>query len=241
MNSFADTLFRVLFNWVRSLVEGIWAAVVSGSLSGFFSWLGDHWLAVVLSLILICTILDFLVWLARWRPYLVWRTRLRRLLRRLRGEQENPQAFEQGYDDGVALDMQEEPAPEWQPSPAPIPPPVLPEEFYAPAPPPAEEPPFMPEAPVSPHFFPASQEYAPELPGQTPAAAPRRRRSDKHEKRKASWHERLTADTDEENGMLDGLPPAIDREQAFHEPVYPQPDARYAAWERPENNNQMNG
>ena len=35
--------------------------------------------------------------------------------------------------------------------------------------------------------------------------------------------------------MLDGLPPVVDREQAFHEPVYPNRKAStFRSWTRPE-------
>ena len=44
--------------------------------------------------------------------------------------------------------------------------------------------------------------------------------------------------------MLDGLPPAVDREQAFHEPVYPRPaggDGGYYGWQRGPYPQQANG
>ena len=65
MNTFADTLFSVLFSGIRSLVEGIWSSVVKGNYSSFFHWLGDHWLWLVLILCLICTAIDFIIWMIR--------------------------------------------------------------------------------------------------------------------------------------------------------------------------------
>lgn len=260
MNTFADSLFSMLFGWVRTLVQGVWSAVVQGHSGGFFSWLGDHWLWLALIICLICTAVDFIIWMIRWRPYLVWRTKFRRLLRRLRGEPEDARAFETGYTDGVALNLQDEPAPEWQPAPDLPPetparqPAVLPEEFYVPRQPLPQEAsaPQVPQpadayaAPVSyeaPAYSTPAGEYIPlpEQPPADPVAAPRRRRSDKHAQKKVSWHERLVADDDDQEGLLDGLPPAVDREQAFHEPVYPQGSAHYSAWKKPDNNNQMNG
>ena len=85
MNTFANSLFTVLFGWARGLIQQVWNAAVSGRFSGFFTWLGDHWVWVVLGLILGCTVMDYLIWMIRWRPYLVWRTKMRRFLRVLRG------------------------------------------------------------------------------------------------------------------------------------------------------------
>ena len=73
------------------------------------------------------------------------------------------------------------------------------------------------------------QQYASDMP-----AARRRRRSEKYERRKWPW-EKLNQVREDEEAMLDGLPPLVDREQAFHEPVYPQHDQQtYSAWKRPE-------
>ena len=76
-------------------------------------------------------------------------------------------------------------------------------------------------------------------PGDQPA--PRRRRSDKHTRRMPSWADRLINGDENEDRLLDGLPPAVNREDAFHEPVYPRRDPTpapgpYAAWQRPGNN-----
>ena len=53
------------------------------------------------------------------------------------------------------------------------------------------------------------------------SAAPRRRRSEKYDKKKPAWTNKLMIPEVEEDSLLDGLPPAVDRQQAFHEPVYP--------------------
>ena len=249
MNTFADSLFKALFGWARSLVQGVWSAVVNRNFSSFFSWLVDHWFWLVLGLCLIGTAIDFIIWLIRWRPYLVWRTNMRKLFRRLRGETDGQQDFETGYTAGVALDMLEENIPEQQyapepaaemPSPQPV---VFPEEFYAPRYTAVNDPP-----PAPAQYVPPEENYAPivtapkeEAYQPLPGVAPRRRRSDKHiQQKKASWHERLVADEAEQDGMLDGLPPAVDREQAFHAPVYPQGSNQYSAWKKPENH-QTNG
>lgn len=236
MNAFANTLFTLLFGWIRAGVQAIWSSVTQGRLSAFFTWLGDHWFIVLLILCAVCTVLDYLVWLVRWRPYLVWRTKMRRLFSALRGENRTEaRQFDQGYDGGVEMDALQprEPAQE---------PPILyPEEpaYYAP---PAYEPPAPPQddAPV---YAPPPASFFQPLPDAAPADAPlapepeqppvRRRRSEKYGRAPQSprWHEKLLNDP-YDNVNQDGLPPAVDREEAFHAPVYPAyPDSNYAAWQ----------
>lgn len=83
MNTFADWLFSALFGWMGSVANGAWNALVNagGGISSFFS---KYWLIFLLAAIMIGTVLDYAVWLVRWRPYLVWRSWLTRRLRRRR-------------------------------------------------------------------------------------------------------------------------------------------------------------
>ena len=83
MNAFADWLFSTLFGWMGSAANGAWNALVntSGGISSFFS---KYWLLFLLAVIFAGTLLDYAVWLVRWRPYLVWRSWLTRRLRRRR-------------------------------------------------------------------------------------------------------------------------------------------------------------
>lgn len=236
MNAFANSLFSLLFGWLRTLVQGIWNAVTSGSLSGFFTWLGDHWLWVMLVLGLGATVLDMIIWLFRWRPYLVWKTKLRRLIRFFRyGKQEPPRQFDQGYEDAVPLGYypDEEAAPWPQ------------EAEYAPA----FQQEYAPPSPAQPQeeYTPHPSYYEIDAPDLTPPpaapeadapAAPRRRRSARYEQPRPSWHDRLIT-TGDEDEMLDGLPPLMNKEDAFHQPVYPQHSQQgYAAWQRPPAQNQ---
>ena len=53
------------------------------------------------------------------------------------------------------------------------------------------------------------------------APVPRRRRSEKPVRQKPAWTDKLMIREVEEDSILDSLPPAVDRQKAFHEPVYP--------------------
>ena len=264
MNTFANSLFSLLFGWARNLIRRVWTGVSSGAYGGFFTWLGDHWMWLVLVLCAAGTVLDFMVWLIRWRPYLVWRTNIRNLKRRLRGGGiGNTRRFERGYEGGIDLDMappeenpqaepeapslfdalpQEQPASVYQPPAASAPSygPVGQAPVYA-----QEEAAFLESETRQRQFTPAAGYEAPPLFPSTRRnsayttdlpAARRRRRSEKYEKKKPVWAGKLMGG-DEEDRLLDGLPPAVDRQQAFHEPVYPRkPQAAdsYSAWQRPE-------
>lgn len=247
MNAFANTLFTMLFGWIRAGVQSVWNSVTQGRFLGFFTWLGDHWFPVLLFLCAVCTVLDYLIWLVRWRPYLVWKTKLRRFFSRLRGKQWSEKThFDRGYAGGVSIPL--EPVPAYRqplfeerryaavPEPEP---PAMPEPDFYEAPPAAEPPQYAPifNAPPAPVFQPVEpapapvffQEPAqPEQPSPAPEQpAARRRRSQKHERQRSPlW---LLSDPGDE-GMLDGLPPAVNKEDAFHAPVYPNyPDSAYAA------------
>ncbi len=257
MNTFANSLFSVLFGWARGLIQEVWNAALSGQFSGFLTWLGDHWLVVVFGLILGCTVMDYLIWLIRWRPYLLWRGFFRRVSRFFK--RENIQ-FEQGYQSsvGIQLPPEQEAAPReeeaWS------------EEAWSQPQPPAEEAPVPEPEPVfsasrereprarqftppqayeAPPLYAAARQVTGSFTAEMPVAR-RRRRSEKYERRRQEWRDRLINGDAQDDEILDGLPPAVDRQQAFHEPVYPRQntggDELYSSWQRPDNGgNRTNG
>ena len=265
MNSFANSLFSLLFGWARTLIQQVWTSAAYGQYNGFFVWLGDHWMWLALVLCIGCTVMDFLIWLVRWRPYLAWRSALRRLARRLRGETaESSRRFEQGYQGGVALDIPPEPASvqdsaweaeaeaesaAWQQ--------IEPAQPFArfaqqansaddwQQPEPAEDTAGTAAEIRQRQFAVPGYELPPVYGSSRPMAsfssdmptARRKRRSEKYERRRPEWREKLIKGDAEEDTLLDGLPPAVDRQQAFHEPVYPRQSGGenpYSAWQRPQ-------
>lgn len=235
MNAFANSVFSILFSWLRSFLESLWRVVTAGSFSGLLTWLGDHWMILTAALCVICTVLDYLVWLIRWRPYVIWKKKITRLFRKKKQPTEEELRFDQGYVSGVELEVPEREAPAS---------PLWEEPLYYPRS--GEE-----NTPVANASIPAfrqietaaRQEYRMEegndpIP-ETPQTAyrmqddaprtPRRRRSDRHEKKKSPLSEILTAD-DEQDIILDGLPPPVDRKEAFHQPVYPA-QSSYPEWQ----------
>ena len=246
MNTFAHSLFTLLFGWARGLIRQVWNAALSGRFSAFFTWLGDHWLWVALGLVLGCTVMDYLIWLIRWRPYLLWRAFFRRAFRFFRL---NSRQFEKGYESSVGIQVTPEKEKEPQEE-------VWTEEAWAPPePPPAEAPAVEPAFSFSAEQEPRARQFTPPLSYEAPPlyasarqvtssftaempVARRRRRSEKYERRRQEWRDRLINGDVRDYEMLDGLPPAVDRQQAFHEPVYPRQNTGgedpYSAWQRPE-------
>ena len=249
MNTFANSLFTVLFGWARGLIQQVWNAALSGRFSTFLTWLGDHWLWVVLGLILGCTVMDYLIWLVRWRPYLLWRAFFRRAARFFR--MKNKQ-FEQGYESSVGLQVtpeeESEPAQEawaeeaWTP---PAETPAAAPAFSVPAELELRQRQFVPpQVDEAPPMNAAARQVAGSFTAEMPVAR-RRRRSEKYERRRQEWRDRLINGDAQDYEMLDGLPPAVDRQQAFHEPVYPRQNTGgedlYSAWQRPEDGGRTEG
>jgi len=56
-----------LANWVLSLFD------LAGS-TGFspLAWLSEHWVGMLIVLLIAGVVIDLLVWLVRWRPHWVW-------------------------------------------------------------------------------------------------------------------------------------------------------------------------
>ncbi len=81
MRGFAQTIFNALLGWIRTLVEGIWDLLFSNETRQWLTWVADNWLALVVFLCLCGVVLDYLIWLLRWRPYYVWASSVRRMRR----------------------------------------------------------------------------------------------------------------------------------------------------------------
>ena len=81
MRGFAQTLFNALLGWIRMLVEGVWGLLFSNDTQQWLQWVADNWLTLVILLCLCGVVLDYLIWLLRWRPYYVWASSMRRVRR----------------------------------------------------------------------------------------------------------------------------------------------------------------
>ena len=62
-----------MLSWMRWITGWFWNIINSGeSGGGFLRWFSDHWLGLALFLIIAGVIIDWLIWMIRWRPYWLW-------------------------------------------------------------------------------------------------------------------------------------------------------------------------
>lgn len=170
MNAFANWLFTLLLGWTGGMANRAWNTVVnaSGGISDFFS---RYWLLLVVGLILLGTVMDYAVWLVRWRPYLVWRSWLRRLTQRRAHRKANESLRQTEMDDQtlntiadwVATPQEQYPVYELESAEAPIP--YAPEAAVQDPAWTYEEPeqPFFVESQAEPVYDPAMFQPAPRL------------------------------------------------------------------------------
>ena len=79
MGTLADSLFNVLMSWVRALVNSIWALFTTDHMT-LLEFLGKNWVILVVIMLAAGLVIDWLVWLIRWKPYHLWARRVRRFL-----------------------------------------------------------------------------------------------------------------------------------------------------------------
>ena len=200
MNNFANSLLHILLSWMRTLFSSL-LSFAQDSSSGFISWLSGHWISLTIILITLGIVLDAFIYLLRWRPQYVWRSRLNRALHRGDYALEDPQ-FIDGYDTALPnFNFADTPIPDL--SNAPDPAEIM--ETY-----------FMEPAVVQ-----ADSSVEETLVADAQASGERRRRSQRHEKR-ALVRFKLP-DFPELARRKNDSP--IDARSAFHDPVYPETES----------------
>lgn len=79
MGSFANTLFSVLFGWLRSAVQWLWNCISQPGENSALAWIGENWMKLALGLCVGGMMIDLIVYLLRWQPYKVWGSFWRRV------------------------------------------------------------------------------------------------------------------------------------------------------------------
>lgn len=71
---YAGNFVENLFAFLKQFISEISTIFQSGSSlgSGALNWFASNWLKLALGLIVVCIIVDWLVWMIRWRPYWLW-------------------------------------------------------------------------------------------------------------------------------------------------------------------------
>jgi len=220
MNSIANSLLALLLSWMRSLFGSI-LSLMRGENAGFLSWIGSHWLPLACILMLAGITADAVVYILRWRPQYVWRTRFRHLMNRRQLDDAAEEQFQQGFEDAVEdFNFEDTPIP----------------DLTTQSVPPLEEIASF-DAAVSPDNS-APFDYS-KLPGAESPADERRRRSDRHARRgvgRAVSRFRLPdlSDSDRYSTSYPEMP--VNPREAFHAPVYPAAEYQELAADADEDN-----
>jgi len=74
MNNFSNSILEILFSWVRGIYNDIWS-MLNGNTGSLFSWLSAHWVSLVCILVIGGVTVDLIVYLLRWNPQQVWRSK----------------------------------------------------------------------------------------------------------------------------------------------------------------------
>ena len=62
-----------MLSWMRWMTSWFWNIVNSGETGGgFLRWFSDHWIGLAVFLIIVGVVVDWIIWMIRWRPYWLW-------------------------------------------------------------------------------------------------------------------------------------------------------------------------
>lgn len=88
MNGFANSMLSLLLSWLKALIRDAWQLLSGEEGGALLSWLAAHWKGLVLMICLCGLVIDRVVYLIRWRPYYVWRSKRRARQERRRQRQQ---------------------------------------------------------------------------------------------------------------------------------------------------------
>ena len=208
MNAFAEMMFSSLLGWLHGLTDRLWRFFSGGGAGGFFSWIGDHWLLSTVVLCALGSAIDLFIWFMRRKPFLAFGQRWRSMRRKLGGQGmgvTETWRFHHGYEDSIEMLKEEMPDAGTQTVQAE-------EDLYERRFADYEEEEFYPAESMAPQNN-SENQYR------------RKRRTDRYDTRgRGGLFHRvntlISVSGDEQ--MIDGLPTLIDKNKAFHDPVYPQ-------------------
>lgn len=220
MNGYANVLLTTLLAWMQGMARSLWQ-LISGQEDNLLALIADNWVILTVLLCAVGLIIDTVVYLVRWRPYLVWASFFRRMARHKQQEEARP-VRQWVYADGSARteQVEAEEAPEAAPMVVPLPVTSAPEQAVQ-----AAEPELAPVPPV------LSEE---------PVVMPvRQRRTQRHRAVQGAGRRiaQLLAPPDDEDELPRYHAPQmpVEKEQAYHAPYIPP------QWKRPGDPNEPGG
>ena len=81
-SAYANSIVNIMLGWLKGFANWVlklFDLAGSGGVSPL-AWLSDNWLKLLIIFIIVGVIIDWLVWMFRWRPYWVWFRRKRILI-----------------------------------------------------------------------------------------------------------------------------------------------------------------
>ena len=82
MNGFVNFLLNILLGWTQSAANWFVSLFSDTSGHGALSFILQNWKIIAIVLIAAGAVIDFVIWMLRWRPYKVWASKLRRIFHR---------------------------------------------------------------------------------------------------------------------------------------------------------------
>lgn len=96
MTGIGELAYMVLLGWMRALVDWFWVMVSGGSSSGW-QWFLSNWKIWLVILLGGGLVVDWLMWVIRWRPYRLLFSRFSHT------KKDNTHAYEESWDTGVGF------------------------------------------------------------------------------------------------------------------------------------------
>ena len=95
---YANAVVNVMLGWLKGLANWVLKLFnLAGSGGNPLLWLSENWLKLLIVLLIAGVVIDWLVWMIRWRPYWVWFRKKRIIVndeRLLRGEKLDKEDYE---------------------------------------------------------------------------------------------------------------------------------------------------
>ena len=109
MGTLANSFFQIFLSWIRILCAEIWNTVSSEDGSALATWIGKNWLAAAVFLCVTGVAVDLIVYLFRWQPYRIWRSKRQKKKNRLPAIETHKSETEETEEDPIPLQIQTQP------------------------------------------------------------------------------------------------------------------------------------
>lgn len=78
MGGYAKFCIENMFGWLKSFVQQIWALFSGQNGNTILGWIGDNWKVILLCICVAGAAADLVVYIFRWEPFKVWKSYFRR-------------------------------------------------------------------------------------------------------------------------------------------------------------------